>query len=195
MFGLEDLPHAAPPQLVQHHVVAQDQPARLASINRLGLEPRQAALAMQQLGQIVSRLRLLAGGQVVQDRLQLIFAQQSGGQQIFDELIERRLTFRFLMMFPQDRLQLTPQLAPPRLPCVPQKGFEIGFVAGFQFRLELPADLVDFQQGGNGQRIVGSPRRVWHRKSHRHLSESAIKTLRQSPATQTRRRQPSLVRA
>ena len=152
MLGLEDLPHAAASQFIQDRVVAQDQPASLALKNCPSLETCQAALAVKQLGQIVGLLRLLAGGQIVYDRLHLIPGHQPGRDQVLDELSQRCVLSGFLLVLALDGFQLMSQLTPLRFRRIAQAGFDIRLFPSLQIGLELSTEPVDLQQGRNRQR-------------------------------------------
>jgi len=78
-----------PADLIEHHVVAQHQPLRLALVDALGLELRELAAPDEELGQLLTRLGLFVGGESVEKRLHLVGVHQAGLGERFGELVEK----------------------------------------------------------------------------------------------------------
>ena len=84
-----DLAHAALAQLVQHHVVADDQAARLALVDGLHLKPGQSFAAEKFLRELLAVSGTPIRGQAGQERVQLGLIHHTALGQYLRQLVHR----------------------------------------------------------------------------------------------------------
>ena len=89
VLGLVDLAHAPLAELVQHHVVADDQPARLALVNRLRLEPGQPLARNSSCANCLPLCGRRSTGRLLNKCVEFVAAQQAAAGQRIAELGQR----------------------------------------------------------------------------------------------------------